>query len=250
MIFILLSFFSAPLKGSGETFVGYYPTSDTIYNTDVSIGMRTYLIRIKGETDFFAQYSSYLEMAQQEGKVIFDPAFSSYSIILGFQYSKTFYFSFYLDHWCRHLIDRELEGGKVVFNALNFVFSNIKDPAYRFSEDFYFSGNYIFYPQGIFVDWLNSRPYYRHQLIIEAGKKFNSFSQGSIKLEYTLSNDNPRQVYYLICPEINFFKKGKNRTFYSFFKYYLKAKGPLRSPEQKLFFGIGYSFYTPRKSNP
>jgi hypothetical protein len=247
MIFILLSFFSAPIEGSGEAFGGYYPTQDTLYNVDVSMWIRAYLIRINNNIDFFAQCSSYLEMAEQEGKVIFDPAFTIHSLILGFQYTKNFYFSFYLDHWCRHLIDRDLEEGKVVFNALNFVFSNTKDVSFRFSEDFYFRGNYVFYPQGIVVDWLNSRPYYRHQFIIEAGKKFNSFTLGSIKLEYTLSNDNPREVYYLICPEIDFFKKDKNRTFCSFFKYYLKAKGPLRSPEQKLFFGISYSFNSPCK---
>lgn len=249
MILVLLSFFSSPLKGTGDLFLGYYPTRDTLYNVDVSIWVRSYLIRMNDAVDFFAQYSSYLEMAEQEGKVILDPAFSSYSIIIGFQYTRTYYFSFYLDHWCRHIIDKELEEGKVVFNALNFVFSNIKDVSFRFSKDFYFSSNYVFYPQGIVVDWLNAKPYYRHQFIIEAGKKINSFSQASIKLEYTLSNDNPRQIYYLICPEISFFKNKNNRTFYSFLKYYLKAKGPLRSPEHKLFFGIGYSFSTPCKSN-
>jgi hypothetical protein len=241
MIFVLLSFFSVPLEGSGDVFVGYYPSRDTLYNVDVSMWVRAYLVRIKGDLDFFAQYSSYLEMAEQEGKVIFDPAFTVHSIILGFQYVGNFYYSFYLDHWCRHLVDRELEEGKVVFNALNFEFSNIKDPTQRFSEDFYFLADYIFYPQGIFVDWLNSRPYYRHRFILDVGKKINSYSQVSIELEYTLSNDNPRQTYYLICPEVNFFKQEDNRTFYSFFKYYFKAKGPLRSPEQKLFFGIGFS---------
>lgn len=247
MIFVLLSFFSVPLEGSGDVFLGYYPTRDTLYNVDVSIWVRAYLIRIKGDFDFFAQYSSYLEMAEQEGSVVFDPAFTVHSIILGFQFNRNFYLSFYLDHWCRHLVDRELEEGKVVFNALNFEFSNIKDPTQRFSEDFYFITDYIFYPQGIFVDWLNSKPYYRHRFMLDAGKKLNSFSQVSIELEYTVSNDNPRQTYYLICPGINFFEQRKNRTFYSFFKYYLKAKGPLRSPEQKLFFGIGFSFNSPCK---
>lgn len=241
MIFILLSFFSVPLEGSGDVSLGYYPTRDTLYNVDVSMWVRAYLFRIKEDFDFFAQYSSYLEMAEQEGKVIFDPSFTVHSIILGFQYHKNMYFSFYLDHWCRHLVDRELEEGKVVFNALNFVFSNIKDPTQRFSEDFYFSTDYIFYPQGIFVDWLNSKPYYRHRFLLEAGKKLNSFSQVSIELEYTLSNDNPRQTYYLICPGIDFFKQKNNRIFYAFLKYYFKAKGPLRSPDQKLFFGIGFS---------
>lgn len=249
MIFIILSLFSAPLEGSGDAFLGYYPTQDTLYNVDVSIWMRSYLFRLNDNIDFFAQYSSYLEMAEQQGKVIFDPAFSTHSIILGFQYTRKFYFSFYLDHWCRHIIDRELEEGKVVFNALYFEFTNIKDQTFRFTEDYYFRTDYVFYPQGIIVDWLNSKPYYRHRLIIEAGKKINSLSQASIELEYTLSNDNPKQTYYLICPGINFFKKDKNRTLYSFFKYYLKAKGPLRSPEHKLFFGIGYSFDTPCKSN-
>ncbi len=249
MIFIIFSFFSAPLEGSGDVFLGYYPTQDTLYNVDVSMWIRAYLVRIKEDFDFFAQYSAYLEMAEQEGKVVFDPAFTVHSIIIGFQYNRNFYFSFYLDHWCRHLIDRELEEGKVVFNALNFEFSNIKDPAHRFTEDFYFSADYIFYPQGIFVDWLNSRPYYRHRFIINAGKKISSFSQAFIELEYTVSNDNPRKVYYLICPEICFFKNKNNRVFYSFFKYYLKAKGPLRCPENKLFFGIGYSFDTPCNSN-
>ncbi len=242
MIFVLLSFFSAPLEGSGDLFVGYYPTRDTLYNVDVSIWVRVYLIRIKEDVDFFVQYSSYLEMAEQEEKVVFDPAFATYSIVLGFQYTGNFYYSFYLDHWCRHLIDRDLEEGKVVFNALNFVFSTMKDPTRRFSEDFYFRGNYIFYPQGIFVDWLNSKPYYRNRFIIETGKRINSFCQLSLNLEYTLSNDNPRKIYYLVCPEVNFFREEKNRTLYAFIKCYLKAKGPLRSPEQKLFFGIGYSF--------
>lgn len=247
MIFILLSFFAAPLEGSGEAFIGYYPTPDTLYNTDVSIWMRAYLVRIKEKTDFFAQYYSYLEMAAQEGKVVFAPSFASYSFIFGFQYTSTFFFSFYMDHSCRHLIDRELEEGKVVFNALNFVFSNIKDPTYRFSQDLYFSGSYIFYPQGIFVDWLNSKPYYRYRFIIEAGKKIRSFSQISLGLEYTVSNDDPKKVYYQVCPEINFFKQKKNGTFYAFTKYYIKAKGPLRSPEQLLFLGAGYSFGTPCK---
>ena len=247
MIFIILSFFSAPFEGSTDAFLGYYPTQDTLYNVDVSVWIRSYLIRMNDNIDFFAQYSSYLEMAEQQGKVVFDPAFSVHSIILGFQYTRKFYFSFYLDHWCRHIIDKQLEEGKVVFNALYFEFSNIKDASYRLSEDYYYKADYIFYPQGIVVDWLNSKPYYRHRLILSAGKKFNSFSQASIELEFTVSNDNPRETYYLICPEINFFKREKTGTFYSFFKYYLKAKGPLRSPEGKLFFGIGYSFNTPCK---
>ena len=247
MIFVLLSFLSAPLEGSGDLFVGYYPTRDTLYNVDVSIWARVNLIRIKEDVDFFVQYSSYLEMAEQEAKVIFDPAFATYSIVLGFQYARDFYFTFYLDHWCRHLIDRELDEGKVVFNALNFVFSNVKDPTQRFSEDFYFRGNYIFYPQGIFVDWLNSKPYYRNRFIIETGKKISSFSQLSLNLEYTLSNDSPREIYYLVCPEVAFFKEESSGTLYSFIKYYLKAKGPLRSPEKKLFFGIGYCFKSPCK---
>jgi hypothetical protein len=245
MIFIILSFFSAPLEGSGDAFLGYYPTQDTLYNSDVSIWVRAYLIRMNETVDFFAQYYSYLEMAEQEGKVVFDPAFSVHSIILGFQCEKKFYYSFYLDHWCRHIIDKQLEEGKVVFNALYFEFSNIKDHSYRFSENSYFIADYVFYPQGIVVDWLNSKPYYRHRFILKAGKKLNSFSQVSIELEYTLSNDSPRETYYLLCPEINFFKKKETGDFYSFFKYYLKAKGPLRSPEEKLFFGIGYFFNTP-----
>ena len=36
MIFVLLSFFSVPLEGSGDAFLGYYPTEDTLYNVDVS----------------------------------------------------------------------------------------------------------------------------------------------------------------------------------------------------------------------
>ena len=247
MILIILSFFSIPLEGSGDAYLGYYPTQDTLYNVDVSIGIRSYLIRINDNIDLFAQYSSYLEMAEQEGNVVFDPAFSTHSIIIGFQYTKRYYFSFYLDHWCRHIIDRELEEGKVVFNALYFEFANIKDHSYRFRENHYFKAAYVFYPQGIFIDWLNSRPYYRHRMIFSGGKKFNSFSLASIELEYTLSNDNPRQTYYLICPGITLFKHKGTGTFYSFFKYYLKAKGPLRSPESKLFFGIGYSFNTPCK---
>ena len=247
MIFILLSFFSAPLEGTADLFLGYYPTRDTLFNVDVSIKARSYLIRIKEDIDFFAQYSSYLEMAEQKGKVVFDPSFTTHSIILGFQYMKTFYYSFFLDHWCRHLIDRELEEGKVVFNALNFEFSNVKDPTRNFSEDYYFSGCYLFYPQGIIVDWLNSKPYYRHRFMLSAGKKINSVSRAGIELEYTLSNDVPKQTYYTICPGIDFFKQNESGTLYSFFKYYLKAKGSLRSAEQKLFFGIGYTFNSPCK---
>jgi hypothetical protein len=245
MILVLLSFFSVPLEGSGDAFIGYYPTHDTLYNIDVSMWIRSYLIRINGRIDFFAQYSSYLEMAEQEGKVIFDPAFSTYSIIMGFQYKHAVYFSFYLDHWCRHLIDRELEEGKAVFNAVNFEVSNIKDLSYRFSENYYFRADYIFYPQGIFVDWLNSKPYYRHRFMLSAGRKLNSFFLASVELEYTVSNDDPREIYYLVCPEIRFFKGKENGTFYSYLKYYMKAKGPLRSPENKIFFGIGYYFNTP-----
>jgi len=88
MIFIILSFFSAPLLGSGDAFLGYYPTQDTLYNVDVSVWIRSYLIRMNDNIDFFAQYSSYLEMAEQKGKVVFDPAFSTHSIIIGFQYTK------------------------------------------------------------------------------------------------------------------------------------------------------------------
>ena len=248
MIVIILSFFAAPLEGSGDAFLGYYPTQDTLYNVDVSVWIRSYLIRMNETVDFFAQYSSYLEMAEQQGKVIFDPAFSVHSIILGFQYTRKFYFSFYLDHWCRHVIDRELEEGKVVFNALYFEFANIKDISYRFRKDYYIKADYVFYPQGVFVDWLNSRPYYRHRLMLSAGKQINSFSMASIELEYTLSNDNPRQKYYIICPGIDLFKRKETGTFYSFFKYYLKARGPLRSPESKFFLGIGYSFNTPCKT--
>jgi hypothetical protein len=242
MILILLSFFSFPLEGSVDMFLGYYPTMDTSLNVDASMWGRAYLIRIKGDLDFFAQYSSYLEMAEQQENVVFDPAFAIYSIKLGFQYTKNFYFSLYLDHWCRHFIDRDLEEGKATFNSLNFNFSNIREPTRRFSEDFYFSTYYIFYPQEIFVDWFNSKPYYRHRVILDAGKRINSYSQVSIGLEYTVSNDNPRRTYYFLCPGIDFFKQKSNRTFYAFIKFYLKAKGPFRSPEQKLFFGIGYSF--------
>lgn len=248
MIFIIFSFLSTPLKASGETFLGYYPTIDTLYNVDASIWMRSYLLKLKERGVFFLQYSSYLEMGEQRGEVVLDPAFSSYSLVFGLQYTSTFFFSLYLDHYCRHLIDRELEEGKAVFNALNFVFSNIKDISHRFSKDLYFRSDYMFYPQGILVDYLNSKPYYRHRFILEVGKKMNTFSQLSLELEYTLSNDNPREIYYLMAPEICFFKNKGNRTLYAFIKYYLKAKGPLRAPEQLFFFGLGYSFNMPCES--
>jgi len=247
MIFILFSFFSAPLEGTADLFLGYYPPGDTVFNVDVSIKARVYLIRLKEKFDLFTQYSSYLEMSEQVGNIIFNPSFTTHSIILGFQYTKTFCFSFFWDHWCRHLIDRELRGKKVVFNSLNFEFSNIKDPVRRFSKKDYFDFNYIFYPQTTIIDYLNSKPYYRHRLILSAGKRINYFARLAIELEYTLSNDDPHRTYYTVCPEIDFFKQKESGTFYSFFKYYLKARGPLRSPEQKLFFGIGYSFHSPCK---
>ncbi|MEO0294054.1 MAG: hypothetical protein ABIN61_07550 [candidate division WOR-3 bacterium] len=247
MILFLISFLSVPLEGNGEAFIGYYPSKDTLYNTDVSITICSYLLRFEDRLDFFGRYSSYLEMAEQEGKVVLDPYFASYSLVCGFVFKGSLFLSIYCDHSCRHIIDRKLEEGKVVFNSLNLGFSTIKDHSYRFGENHYLISNYIFYPQGIFVDWLNSRPFYRHRFLIEGGKKINSFTEISLFGEYTLSNDKPRKVYYMLAPEIEFFSFKGDRAFYAFIKYYLKAKGPLRSPETLFFFGIGYTFFTPCK---
>ncbi len=242
MILTLFSFFSLSLESSGNLYYGFYPTDDTLYNSDVSIWTRVTPIKIKEKTNFFIQYTTYLEMAEQKGKVILDPAYADYSLIFGFQYSGRFYLSFYINHYCRHPIDREEKNGRVVFNAENFIISNAKNSAYRFQKTVYFRGSYIFYPQGIIVDWLNSKPYYRHRFTMEFGKNINSFSQFALGSEYTLSNDNPRKIYYKIQPGIYIFKRKENQTLYTFIQYYIAAKGPFRSPSNLFFIGIGYSF--------
>jgi len=242
MILLMLSFISLSLENSGDLFIGFYSGSDSLFNSDVSMWVRVNVLRIRNSTRFFIQYSTYLEMAEQKGKVTFDPAFANYSIIFGFQYYRGLYFSLYIDHYCRHQIDRELEEGKAVFNAGNFVLSNVSDPAHRFNKKNYFRGAYLFYPQGIFVDYLNSKHYYRHRFILDFGRNINSFTQLTIKTEYTLSNHTSRRKYYQIRPGIFLFKQVDNRTLYGFLHYYLTAKVPLRSPNRLLFLGFGFSF--------
>jgi hypothetical protein len=75
----------------------------------------------------FIKYSSHLEIAAQEAKVVFDLAFVSCSFVS-------------VDYSCR------FNEGKVVFNALDFLFSNIKDQTYLFREDAYFNGISLRYP--------------------------------------------------------------------------------------------------------
>ncbi|MCK4422088.1 hypothetical protein KAW18_08920 [candidate division WOR-3 bacterium] len=242
MLIILISFISPSLNNSGDIFYGFYPWSDSSYNSDVSLWVRINLLEINAKTHFFLQYSTYLEMAEQKGKVVLDPAYAIYSIIGGFQYSTSLYFSSYIDHYCRHIIDRDLEDGKAVFNALNFVLSNVSNPAHRFNKDIYLRLAYLFYPQGIIVDWLNSKPYYRHRLFLDIGKKITPSIQLTLKTEYTLSNDEPRRKYHQIRPGVYLFHQKENQTIYIFFHYYLTAKDPLHSPNHLLLIGTGFSF--------
>lgn len=240
-LFLLLSF-SVDLESTGDLFYGYWTTGDTLLNSDVSFWTSIDLFEINESTDLFVRYSTYLEMATQKGKVVLDPLYSSYSLRFGLKYYNKLYFSFFIDHYCRHIIDRELQEGKVVFNAEHFVLSSAEKNIYRFREDLYYNFSYIFYPQGIIVDWLNSKPYYRHRFLFTIQKNIFPHLDVSLEGEYTLSNDVPRKVYHKIKPGIYSYLEKNNSVIYTFIHYYLSADDPLRPVDNVVFLGAGFSF--------
>lgn len=227
---------------SGKIYYGYYPGSDTLFNSDAFLTLNVDLFEITDGLDFFVEYSTLLEMAEQKGKVVLDPAFVTYSLIGGFRYSGNLYYSIYLDHYCRHIIDRDLEEGKAVFNAENYTISNVEFPFERYSEEFYFRLRYIFYPQGIIVDWLNSRQYYRHRFLLDISNNLTDYAELSLSTEYTISNEEPRNTYYEVKPGISFFYENGDRYLTFFVYYYLFSKRPLKSPANLFFTGIGFEF--------
>ncbi|MCD6399474.1 hypothetical protein J7L85_01650 [candidate division WOR-3 bacterium] len=238
MLFIILLDFYNPVPHGG-IFYGMYSGRDTLFNSDASIFIDVNLLQWR-DYKFFIKYSSYLEMAEQKGKVILDPKYATYSIIGGIRYFNKLYWAYYFDHYCRHLIDIDLQRGKVVFNAEIFEVSNLE--RLSFNRDYYFSFRYMFYPQAIIVDWLNSRPYYRHRFIFDCKKNIYKGFFGGLNLEYTRSNDNPPITYYGIEPEIFYAVSRKSGELYLFMKYFYKIKDPLRSPEDLVFFGMGMIF--------
>ncbi len=240
-MFIIFSFFYSP---SGEIYYGFFSGKDTLYNSDAYISL-TVDFNFKENLSFYVKYSSLLEMAEQMGRVFLDPMFATYSIVFGIKYKKYLWFDFYLDHYCRHYIDKELEEGKVVFNGEFYSIRNYKNRFNRFDNNFSFNFTYAFYPDAIIVDWLNSRPYYRRRFIMNGSYKFYRFFYFENTVEYTISREEdyyPKKTFYKIVPQLGIFYKNQRGIFSIFIDYYFKIKDPLRNPEDLVFFGISFTF--------
>ena len=237
-MFIIIAF-TFPLYAEGEIYYGLFSGGDTLYNSDAFLS--TSVVLLERGAEFYVKYSTLLEMAEQQGKVILDPMYATYSIVFGIRFFWHQYFNVYIDHYCRHLIDRDLNEGKVVFNGEFYQVSNVKTLYHEFLKPFY-RFTYGFYPQGIFVDWLNSRPFYRHRFNLVTGIPFKKHFNAGFDFEFTISNDKPPITYMKVIPWMRVFASRKNRVIYAFVKYNLVNTGPIRSPEGLFFFGTGFRF--------
>lgn len=240
-MFLILSFFYNP---SGEIYYGFFTGRDTLYNSDAYLSLLIDFY-FKDNLSFYVKYSSLLEMAEQIGRVFLDPMFATYSLIFGVKYKKYIWFDFYIDHYCRHYIDRDLEEGKVVFNAGFYSVRNYKNKVDKFKNNYAFNFTYAFYPDAIIVDWLNSRPFYRHRFLLNGFYKFYKFVYLENTIEYIISREEdnyPKRKFFKIVPQIGVFYSNEKGVFNLFIDYYFKIKDPLRSPEDLLFIGISFTF--------
>uniref|UniRef100_A0A7C4Y455 DUF2490 domain-containing protein n=1 Tax=candidate division WOR-3 bacterium TaxID=2052148 RepID=A0A7C4Y455_UNCW3 len=240
MLFLIIEFYNH----SGEIYYGFFTGKDTLYNSDAYISL-IIDFRIKREIYFYLKYSSLLEMAEQQGRVFLDPMFATYSIVFGIKFKKYLWFDFFMDHYCRHYIDKELEEGKVVFNGEFYSIRNYFRKYDRYDKRYTFNFTYAFYPHAIIVDWLNSRPFYRHRFILDTYYKAHKFVLFGNKMEYAISRADenyPKRGFYRIVPEISLFYRNERGVFNLFIDYYFKIKDPFRSPEDLLFIGISYNF--------
>jgi len=210
-----------------------------------------------GKTDFFVEYISNLEMAKQAGNITFDPRYGQYFINGGFKAEKMGYvLKSYLVHDCKHIIDFPTDSNKVVFNRLKF---SVSKDLYKFSDKFQIQQVqksrkrklrwrfiYGFYPQSKVIDYLNSRPYYRHdfEVIMEYPLFFFPEEEifSGIRGRYVISANNPAKYYrelsFLL--EMSIFKKVGALSIFA--ESFAVSEDPLKSPEGLSIIGMRYYF--------
>lgn len=239
-MFIILSLFYNP---SGEIYYGFFSGRDTLYNSDAFLSLQVDFY-FRKNLSLYIKYSSLLEMAEQMGRVFLDPMFATYSIVFGMKYKKYLWFDFYINHYCRHYIDKALEEGKVVFNGEFYSIRNYENKFEKFSKNYAFNFTYAFYPDAIIVDWLNSRPFYRHRFILNVFYIYKFFYFENT-FEYTISREEDyytKKKFYKIVPQFGIFYKNNKGVFNTYIDYYLMIKDPLRNPKDLLFFCISFHF--------
>jgi len=244
------------LKSSGLFYGGKYTGYSERYNIDAGIDLTTYLLSWE-KTDLYIEYISNLEMAKQVGNVTMDPRYAHYFIIGGLRTKlKGYILRSYIVHDCKHIIDFPPDSNKVVFNRLKFAVSrNLRNLKSRFQVNtrknkrarrVSWEAIYGFYPQSKIIDYLNSRPYYKHDFEITFNYPLAFFNKGEISTvvrgRYTISANTPPRYYRELSFAIEGCIFNKYGALCLFIKNMPLSNDPLKSPEGLSILGLRYLF--------
>jgi hypothetical protein len=238
----------------GAGYFGKYSGNSGRYNLDggVSIGFD---LLSWDKTTFYLEYITLLEMAEQVGNISLDPRYSHTFIIEGLRIERWgVLINPHLIHDCKHVIDMPPDSNKVVFNRLKLAFSrNLNGFKERFqtenetrSRRVRWEAIYGFYPQSKVIDYLNSRPYYHHEIQVRFEYPLLFYRRGELfmgaRARYVMSAHDPPKYYRdvtLLLEAVLFQKKGVVSLY---LEYYALAEDPLKAPEGLSLLGLRYAF--------
>jgi len=162
----------------------------------------------------------------------------------------------YLVHDCKHIIDFPTDSNKVVFNRLKFSCSkNLIDVQDRFQVNkskntrkrkLRWQFIYGFYPQSKIIDYLNSKPYYRHDfegklefpiLFLPKGEIFSG-----LRGRYVISANHPARYYRELSFLLEAVWFNENAALSFYIENIPLNNDPLKSPEGLSIIGMRYYF--------
>lgn len=238
----------------GGGYFGKYTGNSERYNLDGGVAIGFDLLHWKG-VDFYLEYIALLEMAEQVGNISLDPRYSHTFLIEGLRIRRWgILINPYFVHDCKHTIDMEPDSNKVVFNRLKFsVSQNLDDFHEHFqvrqqqrSRRVRWEVLYGFYPQSKVIDYLNSRPYYHHELQVRFEYPILFFRSGElfagVKTRYVMSAHEKPQHYgdVTLLLETVLFRQNGALSFY--LEHYARAEDPIKAPEGLSLLGIRYTY--------
>lgn len=260
-VLILRSFTSAAgwvpelsLDPFGWGYFGKYTGNSERFNLDGGVAIGFDLLRWD-TAEFYLEYITLLEMAEQVGNISLDPRYSHTFINEGFRARRWgLLFNPYFVHDCKHVIDMPPDSNKVVFNRLKFAISRNLD---GFEERFQATHEerareprwellYGFYPQSKVIDYLNSRPYYHHefQLTLEYPLLFYRYGEifAGARGRYVISAHDPPRYYGDVTFLIEAVFLGEKGVMGLFLEHYAVAEDPIKAPHGLSLLGLRYTF--------
>jgi hypothetical protein len=238
----------------GWGYFGKYSGGSERFNLDAGVSIGFDLL-CWHNAEFYLEYITLLEMAEQVGNISLDPRYSHTFIVEGLRIQiRGFLISPYFLHDCKHVIDMPPDSNKVVFNRLKLSVSQRLD---GFRERFQTVADmrsrkprweviYGFYPQSKVIDYLNSRPYYHHEIQIRLEYPLLFYHNGELfagaKGRYVMSAHEPPQYYRDISFLVEAVRFKRNAAMSLYLEHYAVAEDPLKAPEGLSLIGLRYTF--------